>query len=346
MQFNELGRTGIRVSRICMGTMTFGCQNSEAEAFRMLDMCVEHGVNFFDSAEMYAFPADPKTQGLSEQYLGNWLKARGNRDKMVVATKITGPGARFGHIRGGNLKFTRAQVAEAVDNSLKRLGTNYIDLYQTHWPERAANYFGKLGYAHDAADTDWTPITEVVDAMQAQIDAGKIRAFGLSNETPWGVLKHLEAASERASRVCAIQNPYSLLNRSFEVGLAEIAIREEVGLFAYSPLGFGALTGKYLGGARPEGSRLKLFPAFTRNFKPRGIEATERYVRLARNHGLEPAAMAIAFVNTRPFVTSNIIGATNEDQLSVNLSAEDLILSDEVLAGIEEIHNDIPNPAP
>lgn len=346
MQYNDLGRTGIRVSRICMGTMTFGCQNSEAEAFRLMDMCADHGVNFYDSAEMYAFPADPKTQGRSEEILGNWIKARGNRANTIVATKITGPGARFGHIRGGDLKFARKQVAEAVDNSLKRLGTDYIDLYQTHWPERSTNYFGQLGYAHNPSDTEWTPLEDVVDAMQAMIDAGKVRTFGVSNETPWGVMKHLEIAGDGAARICAIQNPYSLLNRTFEVGLAEIAIREDVGLFGYSPLGFGALTGKYLDGALPKGSRLQLFPAFGRNFKPRGIEATARYVALARDHGLEPAAMAIAFVNSRPFLTSNIIGATNEEQLAVNLGAEDLVLSDDVLAGIDAIHNDIPNPAP
>ncbi|MBO6518965.1 MAG: aldo/keto reductase [Rhodospirillales bacterium] len=346
MQYNDLGRTGIRVSRICMGTMTFGGQNTEAEAFRLMDMCADHGVNFYDSAEMYAFPANPKTQGLSEEILGSWIKARGNRADTVIATKITGPGARFGHIRGGDLKFTRRQVADAVDNSLKRLGTDYIDLYQTHWPERKTNYFGQLGYAHDPSDAGGTPIDDVVDAMQAMIDAGKIRAFGVSNETPWGVMKHLEAAGDGAARICAIQNPYSLLNRTFEVGLAEIAVREDVGLFGYSPLGFGALTGKYLGGALPQGSRLQLFPDFKRNFKPRGIEATEKYVALARAHDIAPAAMAIAFVNSRPFLTSNIIGATNEDQLAVNLSAEDLVLSDDVLAGIEAIHNDIPNPAP
>lgn len=346
MQMNDLGRAGIRVSRICMGTMTFGGQNSEAEAFRMMDMCAEHGVNFYDSAEMYAFPADPETQGASEEILGSWIKARGNRGNTVIATKITGPGPRFGHIRGGGLKFTRQQIADAVDLSLKRLGTDYIDLYQTHWPERATNYFGKLGYSHDADDDGWTLIEEVVDAMQAQIDAGKIRAFGVSNETPWGVLKHLEAAGEDSSRIAAIQNPYNLLNRTFEVGLAEIAVREDVGLFAYSPLGFGALTGKYLGGALPEGSRLHLYPDFKRHFKPRGIEATERYVALAREHGLDPAAMALAFVNARPFLVSNIIGATSMEQLAVNLGSEELILSADVMEGIDAIHNDIPNPAP
>lgn len=346
MQYHELGRTGITVSRICMGTMTFGSQNSEAEAFRMMDMCADHGVNFYDSAEMYAFPANPKTQGQSEVILGNWIKARGNRADTVIATKVTGPGPRFQHIRGGNLKFTRQQVQAAVDGSLQRLGTDYIDLYQTHWPERATNFFSRLGYEHDPSDTDWTPIEEVVEAMQAQIDAGKIRAFGVSNETPWGVLKHLQAAGSRPSRIAAIQNPYNLLNRTFEVGLAEIAVREDVGLFAYSPLGFGALTGKYLDGALPKGSRLQLFPDFKRHFKPRGIEATARYVALAREHGLDPAAMALAFVNTRPFLTSNIIGATTPEQLAVNLGAGDLTLSADVLAGIEEIHNDIPNPAP
>jgi aryl-alcohol dehydrogenase-like predicted oxidoreductase len=346
MQMNELGRTGIRVSRICMGTMTFGGQNTEAEAFRMMDMCADHGVNFYDSAEMYAFPANPKTQGASEKILGNWIKARGNRADTIIATKITGPGPRFEHIRGGGLRFTKQQIADAVDLSLKRLGTDYIDLYQTHWPERTTNYFGKLGYSDDPGADEWTPIDDVVEAMQSQIDSGKIRAFGVSNETPWGVLKHLEAAGVSSARIAAIQNPYNLLNRTFEVGLSEIAVRENVGLFAYSPLGFGALTGKYLGGALPDGSRLQLYPDFKRHFKPRGIEATSRYVALARDHGLDPAAMALAFVNSRPFLVSNIIGATNEAQLAVNLGSEELVLSDGVLDAINAIHNDIPNPAP
>ncbi len=339
MHFNQLGRTDIRVSRICMGTMTFGSQNTEAEAFALMDMCRDHDVNFFDSAEMYAFPADPETQGCSEEILAN-------RSDVIVATKITGPGARFAHIRGGDLKFTKAQIAEAVDNSLRRLGTDYIDLYQTHWPERDANYFGKLGYAHHDDNTGWTPIEEVVDAMEDQIKAGKIRAFGVSNETPWGVMRHLQASGEKPSRLASIQNPYNLLNRTFEVGLAEMAIHEDVGLFAYSPLGFGALSGKYLDGALPEGSRLKLFPDFKRHFKPRGIEATKRYVELARTHGIDPSVMALAFVNTRPFLVSNIIGATTLQQLSTNLSSDSVVLSDEILSAIEAIHADIPNPAP
>lgn len=345
MKINPLGRSGIRVSRICMGTMTFGSQNDEAQSFRLMDIAFERGVNFFDSAEMYSFPADPATQGMSERLLGSWIRVRGVRDKVVVATKISGPGSRFQHIRGGTLNFTKRQVAEAVDNSLQRLGIDCIDLYQTHWPERAANYFGKRGYVHDPADVDWTPLEEVVDAMQAQIEAGKIRAFGVSNETPWGVLRHLEAAGNGPARIAAIQNPYNLLNRTFETGLAEMAIRENVGLFAYSPLGFGALTGKYLDGV-PAGSRLALFPSFTRHFKPRAVEATRRYVDLARAHDLDPAVMAISFVNTRPFLTSNIIGATTEQQLLTNLSAEEVTLNEDVLAAIEQIHEDIPNPAP
>ena len=346
MQMNKLGRTDIRVSRICMGTMTFGGQNDEAESFAFMDMCAEHGVNFYDSAEMYTFPADPKTQGMSEEILGKWIKARGNRSDVVVATKITGPGPRFNHIRGGDLKFTKAQISEAVDNSLRRLGTDCIDLYQTHWPERDANYFGKLGYAHHPDNTGWTPIAEVVDAMEDQIKAGKIRSFGLSNETPWGVMEHLTKAGDRSARAVSIQNPYNLLNRTFEVGLAEMAIHEDVGLFGYSPLGFGALTGKYLNGGLPDGSRLKLFPDFKRHFKPRGIEATERYLELAHKYDLDLTVMALAFVNSRPFLVSNIIGATTLEQLRTNLSSEDVVLSDEILAEIDAIHADIPNPAP
>jgi aryl-alcohol dehydrogenase-like predicted oxidoreductase len=346
MHMNTLGRTDIRVSRICYGTMTFGAQNDQASSFRLMDIAYERGVNFFDSAEMYSFPASPETQGKSEEILGAWINDRGLRDKVVIATKVTGPGGRFEHIRGGDLKFTRVQVAEAVDNSLKRMGTDVIDLYQTHWPERSANYFGKRGYTHDPADTDWTPIAEVVAAMEEQVQAGKIRSFGLSNETPWGVMEHLRLGGEGSARVAAIQNPYNLLNRTFEVGLAEMVIREDVGLFAYSPLGFGALTGKYLDGPAPKGSRLDLFPDFKRHFKPRGIEATRRYVELARDHGLDPSVMALAFVNSRPFLVSNIIGATTEEQLITNISSDDVVLSEDILAAIDEIHEDIPNPAP
>ena len=346
MKMNELGRTGISVSRICLGTMTFGQQNTEDEAHRQLDMAVDHGVNFVDTAEAYSFPGRPETQGRSEEIIGNWMQARGNRDKVVVATKITGPSGERSHIRDGKLNFSREQVAEAVDLSLKRLQTDVIDLYQTHWPERKANYFGKLDYIH-AEDQDFTPMEEQLDALGAQVKAGKIRAIGVSNETAWGLMTFLEI-SERTGlpRIASIQNPFNLICRQFEVGLSEVAIREDAGLLAYSPLAFGALTGKYLGGQLPDNTRHKLFPRFMRYFKPGGIRATEAYVALAREHGLDASQMALAFVHSRRFLTSTIIGATTEEQLKSNLDTEDMILSDEVLAGIEAIHAENSNPAP
>ena len=346
MKFNPLGRTGIEVSRICLGTMTFGEQNTESQAHRQLDMAFDHGVNFIDTAEMYAFPSDPKTQGSTERIIGAWMKARGNRAGVVLATKITGPGSGMTHIRGGGLKFTRAQVAEAVDLSLQRLRTDYIDLYQTHWPERPANYFGRLDYDHDDGASS-TPLEEQLDALGEQVKAGKVRAIGVSNETPWGLMTFLEIAERTGlPRVAGIQNPYNLLCRTFETGLSEVAIREDCGLLAYSPLAFGALTGKYLNGRKPEGSRYHLFPRFSRYFKPKGIKATEAYARLARDHGLEPSQMALAFVNSRRFLTSNIIGATTTEQLAANLASEELVLTDEVLEGIAAIHAEHANPAP
>jgi aryl-alcohol dehydrogenase-like predicted oxidoreductase len=346
MKMNELGRTGIKVSRICLGTMTFGEQNSEAEGHRQLDMSFDHGVNFLDTAEMYSFPGNPKTQGSTEKIIGAWMKARKNRSDVIVATKITGPSSGLKHIRGGDLRFGKKQVAEAVDLSLKRLGTDYIDLYQTHWPERPANYFGRLDYEH-REDADVTAPEEQLDAFAEQVKAGKIRAFGVSNETPWGLMKFLEIAELTGlPRVASIQNPYSLICRTFEVGLSEVAIREDCGLLAYSPLAFGALSGKYLGGKEPKGSRHALFPQFGRYFKPDAVKAVEKYVKLARDHDLEPSGMALAFVNSRRFLTSTIIGATTEQQLAQNLATEDMVLSQDVLAGIEAIHAEHANPAP
>lgn len=349
MKFNELGRTGIKVSRICLGTMTFGEQNTEAESFAQLDMAVDHGVNFLDTAEAYSFPARPKTQGDSERIIGNWMKAKGNRADIVLATKITGPSGPSGHrshIRDGNLTFGRKQVTEAVNLSLERLQTDYIDLYQTHWPERKANYFGNLDYRHKEDDT-FTPMEEQLDALGEQVKAGKIRAIGVSNETPWGLMTFLEIAGRTGlPRIASIQNPFNLICRQYEVGLSEISIREDCGLLAYSPLAFGALTGKYLGGKLPDGTRHKLFPQFLRYFKPNGIKATEAYVALAKEHGLEPSQMALAFVNSRPFLTSNIIGATSTKQLQSNLDTEDMVLPDEVLGGIEALHTEFSHPGP
>ena len=347
MEYRDLGRTGMRVSRICLGTMTFGSQNTEAEGHAQMDMVFDHGVNFLDTAELYSFPRDANTQDNSERIVGSWIKARGNRDKIVLATKITGPGKDLGHIRGGDLTFGRKQIRDAVENSLQRLGTDYIDLYQTHWPERPSNYFGRLGYVH-RGDGDYTPFEETLAACAELIKEGKLRAIGVSNETPWGLSKMLALADADPSlpRIASIQNPYNLLNRTFEVGLAEIAIREDCGLLAYSPLGFGALTGKYLDGALPPESRRALFPGYDRHFKPNGVKATQAYVDLAKNAGMDPAVMALAFVNAQPFVTANIIGATTLSQLETNLSSEETVLSEDLLGEIQRIHLDNPNPAP
>ncbi len=347
MQYRPLGRTDIQVSRICLGTMTFGEQNSEAEAFQMMDVALDMGVNFFDTAEMYSFPCRAETQGDSERAIGDWMAARGNRDKVVVATKITGPDdGPFLHVRGGDLSFGPKQIKDAVEQSLQRLKADYIDLYQLHWPERSTNFFGQLGYIHKE-DEDWTPFEDVLGALGRMVEAGKIRAIGCSNESPWGLLKMLDLADAAGlARMASIQNPYSLLNRTFEVGLAEVAIREDCGLLAYSPLAFGVLSGKYLNGARPSKGRLTLYPHYARYIQPRGEQATEDYVNLAREHDLDPAQMALAYVNTRRFVTANIIGATTSEQLESNILSDDLVLSDSVLEGIELIHTINPNPAP
>jgi aryl-alcohol dehydrogenase-like predicted oxidoreductase len=346
MQYAELGRTGIRVSRICLGTMTFGQQNSEADAHRQLDAALEAGVNFIDTAEMYPFPATARTQGLTETFIGSWMKARRNRPKLVVATKITGPSAGLRHIRGGELRYTRAQVRAAVDGSLKRLQTNALDLYQLHWPERSTNFFGDLGYAH-VENESWTPFEETLAALAEAVASGKVRAIGVSNETPWGLMKCLGLAeSQGFPRVASIQNPYSLLCRVFEIGLAEPAIREDCGLLAYSPLAFGALTGKYLNGRNPPGARFTLYPSYDRYFNRNAVRATDAYVALARRFGLDPAQMAIAYVLSRPFVTAAIVGATALEQLATDLAAADLTLPQAVVEAIEKIHLDNPNPAP
>ncbi|MCE0734127.1 NADP(H)-dependent aldo-keto reductase [Halomonas sp. G15] len=343
MQTRPLGDTGIEVSRLCLGTMTFGEQNSEAEAHEQLERAVAFGINFIDTAEMYPVPPRAETQGRTESYIGSWLKRRGSRDDVIIATKAAGPGLE--HIRGGP-RLTRAHLHQAIDESLERLQTDYVDLYQLHWPERKANFFGKLGYVHDQEE-DATPLEETLAALKELVDAGKVRAIGLSNDTPWGVMRALHLAeSQGLPRVASVQNPYNLLNRSFEVGLAEIAHRERVGLLAYSPLAFGMLSGKYLDGARPEGARLTLFERFQRYTNPQAQAATAEYVRIAQEAGLDPAQMALAFVNSRPFLTSNIIGATSMAQLESNLASESLRLDDEVLEAIEDVHRRYSNPAP
>jgi len=347
MKYRSLGNSGIEVSQICLGTMTWGKQNSQNEAFEQLDYALDRGINFVDTAELYAVPPEAETYGATEAIIGNWLKKTGRREEIVLASKVASPREWCSHIRGGDPRLNRENITTALENSLKRLKTDYLDLYQVHWPERNANFFGQLGYAGEE-QPDTTPIEETLSVLGELVEQGKIRHIGISNETAWGVSQYLRAAVEnQLPKIQSIQNPYSLLNRSFEIGLAEFSHREEVGLLAYSPLGFGTLSGKYLDGELPEESRLALFAdRYSRYSNAEGVSATERYVKLAREHGISPAQMALAFVNSRPFITSNIIGATTTEQLKENISSIDLNLSDELLQGIEAVHISQPNPCP
>jgi len=344
MKLRPLGRTGLNVSLVGLGTMTWGEQNTEAEAHEQLDTAIAAGVNFIDAAEMYPVPPKADTQGRTEQYIGSWLKARRNRDTVILATKVTGP-ADMPWLRSGP-RPSRAQIRQALEDSLRRLQTDHVDLYQVHWPDRSTNFFGRLGYEHRDGESA-VPIEETLEALSQLVAEGKARHIGISNETPWGLAEYLRLGREKSfPRVASIQNPYSLLNRSFEVGLAEFAHREQIALLAYSPLAFGVLSGKYLGGARPAGARLTLFNRFQRYTGDRVERAVREYVGLARRHGLDPAQMALAYVCSRPFVASALIGATTMVQLRENIAASRLVLPPEVIAGIENIHRDHSNPAP
>ena len=335
---------GKEVSKICLGTMTWGQQNSEAEAHEQISYALDRGINMLDAAEMYPVPPRAETQGRTEEYIGTWFKKTGLRDKYILATKAAGPNPEFHYLRGGP-RFTRDQLMEAVNGSLRRLQTDCIDLYQLHWPDRYTNFFGQRGYFH--REQPETPIEETLRGLQELVSAGKIRTIGLSNETPWGTMKFLALADrEGLPRVESIQNPYGLLNRTYEIAMAEVSHREDVGLLAYSPLGMGLLTGKYRHGAKPEGSRMAVFERFTRYDGTETLEDTEQYLQLADEHGLNPTHMALAFVNTRPFVLSNIIGATTMEQLKMNIDSLDVTLTKDVLKGIEAIQQKIPNPAP
>ncbi|WP_020559600.1 NADP(H)-dependent aldo-keto reductase [Thiofilum flexile] len=348
MELRTLGKTDIKVSVIGLGTMTFGEQNTQQDAQNQLDYALTQGVNFIDAAEMYPVPPRAETQGSTESYIGSWLKKTGKRDQVILASKIAGPGRGdlLKHIRGGS-KLNAEQLNQAIESSLKRLNTDYLDLYQIHWPSRSSNYFGQLGYRY-TEDNHLETIEETLRALTDLVHSGKVRTIGVSNETPWGVMTYLALARELGlERIVSVQNPYSLLNRSYEIGLAEIAHREQIGLLAYSPLGFGVLSGKYLEGKAAEGARLQKWGHyFTRYTAAKAQQATKRYVELARQHGLDPAQMALAYVNSRPFLTSTLIGATTLEQLKTNIASADIVLSNEVLAGIEAIHNEIPNPCP
>ena len=346
MEQRPLGDSGLSVSALCLGTMTFGKQNTQADAFAQLDRAVAAGINFIDTAEMYPVPAEKATQGETERMIGEWLKARGGRDDLVLATKIAGPGLGSMPHRTGD--FNPKELNEAVDASLQRLQTDTIDLYQLHWPARKSNFFGRLGFTGSPKEPDPRPqMLATLEALQSLIDAGKIRYVGLSNESAWGTMSFLQLATEHnLPRMVSVQNPYSLLNRSYEVGLAEVSQREQVGLLAYSPLAFGVLSGKYLDNDAPADARLTLFEQFQRYSREPGVAATREYVNIAKRHGLDPSQMALAWVTSRPFVTSNIIGATTLEQLEINLASDQLTLSDAVIEEIEAVHAARSNPCP
>ena len=344
MQQRPLGRSGLNVSKLCLGTMTWGEQNSEAEAHRQLDMAVAYGINFIDTAEMYPVPPKAETQGLTETYLGSWLAARGKRDDLIIASKVAGPGNGLTYLRDGP-ELTAAHVHQALDESLQRLQTDYLDLYQIHWPSRSTNFFGRLGYVHQEEES--TPLEETLGALQEEIQKGRIRHYGLSNETPWGTMKVLALAEKMGLPApVSIQNPYNLLNRTYEVGMAEVSHRENCGLLAYSPLAFGMLTGKYRHGQQPANARLTLFKQFARYTNEQAEAATEAYCRLAEERGVSPTQLALQFVTTRPFVTSNIIGATNLNQLRENLDSVNLAWDKDLEKELEAIHTRFPFPAP
>jgi len=349
MKYRKLGNTDIEVSVICLGTMTFGEQNSQNEGFEQMDYALDRGVNFFDTAELYAVMPRKETYGKTEEIIGNWFKERKNRDKIILASKIVSKaddGLEW--IRGGSnsLGFNRHNIEQAIDNSLKRLKTDYIDLYQLHWPERKVPKFGVLDFEYDPNDNNWTAIEEVLENLDRFVKAGKIRHVGLSNETPWGVMKFLELSKEKnLPRMMSIQNVYSLVNRVFDVANSEVSLREKCGLLAYSPLAGGRLSGKYIGNKKPKNARYTLWPRrFNRHHTKRGEIAIESYFKLAKKYGIAPSTFANSFVNNRPFVTSNIIGATSMQQLKENIDSVNLILSKDILREIEEIHLSDPNP--
>ena len=344
MKYDTLGNSEIQVSKICLGTMTWGEQNTEQEGHQQLDYAIDHGINFIDTAELYSVPAKAKTQGSTERIIGSWIKARKNREKFILATKIAGPSAYTEHIRKES-SFSN-HLDEALEGSLERLQTDYVDLYQLHWPERKTNFFGQLGYVHHARRKWEDNFVAVLKGLDRLIKSGKIRHWGLSNETPWGTMRCLYLADQLGvPRPLSVQNPYNLLNRTYEIGLAEVSIRENCGLLAYSPMAFGLLSGKYHKDENANG-RIKLYKNLARYNGILSHQATAKYLELAEKMGVSLAKLSLAFVNTRDFVTSNIIGATSMRQLIENIESIELDVSDEILKEINKIHSEIPNPAP
>ena len=345
MKFKKLGNTNLNVSLICLGTMTWGTQNSEKEAFEQMDYSFEQGVNFFDTAELYSVPPTAESFGKTEKIIGNWFKKKKNREKIVLASKVAGPGCEW--IRGGGNNFTEVKMQSAIDDSLKRLQTDYIDLYQLHWPERFTNCFGRREFVFREDEREWNDFLSILQALEKFIKSGKIRYIGVSNETPYGLSKYLELSSKKnLPRMMSVQNPYSLVNRTYEIGMSEISIREKCGLLVYYPLAAGALSGKYRNGKMPKNSRLALFKGWERMINPLAMKAYDEYHNLAKESNLSMVQLAQAFVNSRPFVTSNIIGATTMEQLKENINSIEIELSDEIMEKINLIHNNNPNPSP
>ena len=345
MKFRKLGNTDLDVSIICLGTMTWGTQNSEKDAFEQMDYSVSNGINFFDTAEIYSVPPNSESYGKTEAMIGNWFEKKKNREKIILASKVAGP--RCDWIRGGENNYNEKNIGKAIEGSLKRLKTDYIDLYQLHWPERSTNCFGRREYDINKNEGEWNDFESVLRALEKFIKSGKIRYIGMSNETPYGLSKYIELSkSKNLPRMMSVQNPYSLVNRTYEIGMSEISIREKCGLLVYYPLAAGALSGKYRGGQMPKNSRMTLFKGWERMINPLAMKAYDEYFKLAKEQNITMVQLAQAFVNSRPFVTSNIIGATTMEQLRENIESININLTEEVLDKINIIHNNNPSPSP
>ena len=345
MKFRKLGTTDIDVSLICLGTMTWGTQNTEKDAFEQMDYAVSQGINFFDTAEIYSVPPTSDSYGKTEVMIGNWFEKRKNRDKIILASKVAGPGCDW--IRGGGNNFDEKKIGEAIDGSLRRLKTDYIDLYQLHWPERSTNFFGRRDYLFNNKEGNWNSFESILEALEKFIKSGKIRHIGMSNETPYGLSRYLEISKNKgAPRMMSVQNPYNLVNRTYEIGMSEISIREKCGLLVYYPLAAGGLSGKYRNGKMPKDSRMALFKGWERHLNPLAMQAYDKYFELAKDFNLTMVQLAQSFVNSRPFVTSNIIGATTMEQLKENVESINIEFTDEMMDKVNEIHNNNPNPSP
>ena len=345
MKFRKLGTTNIDVSLICLGTMTWGTQNTEKDAFEQMDYSVSQGINFIDTAEIYSVPPTSDSYGKTEVMIGNWFEKRKNRDKIILASKVAGPGCDW--IRGGGNNFDEKNIGEAIDGSLRRLKTDYIDLYQLHWPERSTNYFGRRDYQVDENEGEWNDFERILESLEKFIKKGKIRYIGMSNETPYGLSRYLDLSkSKKLPRMMSVQNPYNLVNRTYEMGMAEISIREKCGLLVYYPLAAGGLSGKYRNGQKPKGARMTLFKGWDRHLNPLAMKAYDEYHKLAKDFNLTMVQLAQSFVNSRPFVTSNLIGATTMDQLKENINSINIEFTDEMKKRVNEIHNNNPNPSP